>query len=88
MIHVRVHVVDRGQRPPIQVEDPDGVLHLHVEEAVVLQAGTREGNATVALVGTMDGGRRVVLETTAKILDTVVAASRGARMRWGEAVER
>lgn len=61
-------------RAPWTDIDRDGLLAGQLERVGLLRHGTTQGRASVALLGRLDDGRVVVLETTWRLLHAAVRA--------------
>lgn len=55
-----------------------------VSKVAIMQTGTARGRTTVQLVGETEDGNFLVLETTARLLNGIMNATKGAAIRWGD----
>ena len=60
------------------------VIHLHPSRACIVEKGTAMGKATVMFLAEDATGKWLNIETTVAIMETVLAAAKGAELRWAE----
>lgn len=84
MNHIEVKIVEHGDPPPFPEMAEKKIHVVKIDRCVVLQGGTVGGRASVAIMAEMPDGSWAMIETTARLLEMMAAAVRGACLRWGE----
>lgn len=82
MLDLDIRIVGVGDRPPFPdlIDSPE----VHLDAAVVLEAGMASGKPSVALVLTLPDGSKAIAQTSLAIIDGLAATGRGAAQRWEE----
>lgn len=84
MTHTDVRVLRVGDLPPYPELQEKAIHTCKFDRVVILQNGTEQGRATVALLVDLPDGSVAHVETTARMFETVAATVRGACQSWGE----
>jgi hypothetical protein len=83
---IEVRVVRRGDPAPFPDLATRRVHAVNLDRAVLLEAGTEGGRASVALIAELPDGSVAMIETTAALFMTLAGAVRGGCASWGEQV--
>jgi hypothetical protein len=82
MIPVTIGIHELGDPPLFKELGP--VQEGDLTHAAILQHGTVSGKTTVTFIIQMPDGKRVMAQTTARLLENVLGAVKGAEARWSQ----
>lgn len=71
-------------RKPGPIFEPASIPCGAITHVKILEKETNEGNTGVAILIQLPDGRKVMAKTTAKIIDMIGGAVRGACIMWGD----
>ncbi len=87
MTNVAIKILAVGDPPPKKEDYPGQVVQGELTDFIILEKGTEGGRTSVMFIIRGPDGRELVAETTARIMNGMYHALKGAMQRFGDSFD-